>query len=74
MQHYVDKNAVCPFYTKQEGLRVYCEGFCRDNSLNVVFRRNIDMDEHKTHFCCNINGYRKCPLYPVIEKQYEDNQ
>lgn len=72
MQHYVDKYAQCPFYSQQDKLKLHCEGFCRNNSIHLVFNTRTDMDEHKRLYCNNIRNYAKCPLYPVISKQYED--
>ena len=70
MSAHLDQKTVCPFYTQQEGYRVYCEGFAKGNSMQVCFRNAALMKKHKDSFCNNIDNYQKCPLYPVIEKKY----
>lgn len=71
MQHYVSKEVVCPFYHKEDGARIFCEGFCKSCNLQISFRRRDQLITHKDTHCNNFKGYKKCPLYPIINKQYE---
>lgn len=77
MQNYVSKEVMCPFY-KQEELgkgqkptKIRCEGFCKTCSLQISFGRREQLIMHKERYCNSIEGYTECPLFSVINKQYE---
>lgn len=71
MQHYVAKEVVCPFYHQEDSTRIRCEGFCSTTSLQTSFKFREQLISHKARHCNDIKGYMKCPLYGVINKQYE---
>lgn len=73
MKHFVDKYAKCPFYGKEAPLKVYCEGYCEGNNIQLSFATKELMKEHKNRYCNDIHGYRKCPLYHVVMKKYEED-
>ena len=64
-------DVVCPFYHAEEGLRIKCEGYCSTNTLQICFTSKEYYKSHKFTHCMNMKGYRQCPLYGVINKQYE---
>lgn len=73
MQKYVSKYVVCPFYHKEDGVKILCEGFCEaTTSLQSTFRCREDLRLHKKKYCEAMNGFKKCPLYPAINRQYEE--
>lgn len=67
----VATDVVCPFYHAEDGLKLRCEGFCETVTIQLYFSRKEQMQIHKHRHCMDIKGYPKCPLYPIIEKQYE---
>ena len=71
MRKYVSKEVICPFYRVEEGLKLHCEGFCPDCSLQISFTRRDVMRMHKDRYCNSFKGYPECPLYPAINDQYE---
>lgn len=71
MKHYVSKEAVCPFYRQETGRRLHCEGFCPSCSLQITFSGHSVLVTHKMRHCNSFKGYPECPLYPVINEQYE---
>ena len=71
MQHYVSKEVVCPFYHKEVDNRIFCEGFCNTCSMQITFNRRDQLITHKDTHCNSFKGYKRCPLFPVINKQYE---
>ena len=71
MQHYTAKEVICPFYKKEEQLRLYCEGFCPTCHLQITFTGLRHMYTHKAKHCNSFKGYPQCPLYPAINGQYE---
>lgn len=70
MKSYVDKGIVCPFYTKENGSKIHCEGFSHSTSIQTSFNSNDLLITHKCRYCRNIARYTTCPLYPIIEKKY----
>ena len=65
------KEVVCPFYHKEVGAKILCEGFCRTTSLQTTFIRREQLIAHKERHCNSFKGYPECPLYSIINKQYE---
>lgn len=74
MKHYVSKYVVCPFYSQEEPLKLHCEGYCKGNSIILVFNSKAILNQHKNLYCTELNGYDKCPIYPVVMKQYEEKK
>jgi hypothetical protein len=75
MENRVDvvTDIVCPFYHAEMGLKLRCEGFCEAVTIQLSFLGKEQMQIHKHQHCMNIRGYRRCPIYPVINKQYEED-
>ena len=71
MRNYTSKEVICPFYKQEDGLKLRCEGFCPSSSLQISFSRRDVMHMHKDRHCNSFSGYPECPLFPVINKQYE---
>jgi hypothetical protein len=81
MQNYTSKEVMCPFYKQEEldkgrnkATKIRCEGFCKSCSLQTSFARREQLIMHKERYCNSIEGYPKCPLFPVINKQYESEE
>lgn len=74
MQRYCSKEVVCPFYHKEEAMKLLCEGFCKSCSLQVSFTNKEQLLAHKARYCNTFKGYPECPIYPVINKQYEEDK
>lgn len=72
MKHYISKSAVCPFYQQEERQKVRCEGFEKGTSMHLVFTSLEGKDKHKRECCCNEAGYKKCPIYVIVARQYEE--
>ena len=72
MQKYSAKEVVCPFYHKEEATKILCEGFCKTTSLQTTFTSKEFMLIHKAAHCKSFKGYPMCPLYSIINKQYEE--
>lgn len=74
MQHYCDKYVLCPFYKQDDGVRLLCEGIGKGNSIQVSFETKELLKAHKRKFCYCIAKHRQCPLYPAINKKYEEEE
>ena len=68
------KWAKCPFYQSSDNKRIKCEGFNEGTNLCLTFNDKEVMVRHTKIHCRNINGFPNCPLYPVIMKQYEEEE
>lgn len=73
MQGYISKEVVCPFYKQEEGVKIRCEGFSRSCSLQTSFCNKEKLLNHKGRFCNSMEGYTRCPLYPAIYRQYDED-
>ncbi|MBP3555766.1 MAG: hypothetical protein J6K63_09000 [Clostridia bacterium] len=71
MSNFLDKYVACPFYFKQEGRKIYCDGFEQGVRIHLSFGNKILMNKHKSQYCHSVKGCEKCPIYPVIEKRYK---
>lgn len=71
MKGYISKSVICPFYKQDEGLKIRCEGFCASCSLQISFGNKETLLLHRKIHCESFDGYLKCPLFPVINRQYE---
>lgn len=74
MKHYVSAEAVCPFYTQEQPLKIHCEGISQGSSIQVSFADKGKKIRHRKHFCSQHSHYEKCPLYEAIAKQYEEDK
>ena len=73
--HHLAKSAVCPFFQNADNkFKVKCEGFNEGTRICLCFADKSKMNRHTKIFCRNINGYENCPLFPVINKQYEEEK
>lgn len=54
MIYFEDSFATCPFYQRESGYRLICEGITENASNITVFPNKSDMNKHKAKFC------RKC--------------
>ena len=74
MSNFGDKYVACPFYFKQEGRKLYCDGFAKGVYIHLSFKTNTVLERHKARHCHSIGGCKKCPIYPLIEKRYEEEK
>lgn len=73
MQNYSDKYVSCPFYSQESGSKIRCEGFTENNSLQTTFDTKELLKAHKRRFCYAISKHKECPLYPIINQKYKEN-
>ena len=71
--HPLIKSAVCPFFQAATTVGLTCEGFDKVTSMRLRFDSKESMKAHTWRFCTSMNGYTNCPLYPVIMKQYKED-
>ena len=69
---YMDKNVVCPFYIREETLKIRCEGYRNGTKIHLCFDCKNRKTEHKKKYCKDMDNYKDCPLYAVIDEQYKN--
>lgn len=74
MRNYSDKYVACPFYSQEDGSKIRCEGFAEDNSLQTTFDTKEHLKAHKRRFCYAISRHKECPLFPIINQKYKENE
>lgn len=74
MKHYESKAVVCPFYHQEQAMKIHCDGFGEDNTVQVSFTSKEAKMRHRKAHCLNIKAYRKCPLYSAIESQFKEDE
>ena len=71
--HHLSKSAVCPFFVTANTSSIKCEGYNEGTNLRLIFFDREKMDNHTRLYCNNMDGFKSCPLYPIIMKQYEED-
>ena len=61
---YYDNDAVCPFFKKDAGLKVYCE-------MATLRFPDVESKEQFVAACCDMRGCKECPLYKTLNAYYE---
>lgn len=73
-KQYENKGIICPFYKCEEGTNIFCEGFCKSTRLHISFSNYATFKMHREVHCKSFDGWEKCPIFPVINKQYEGGE
>lgn len=70
--NFIDKDIVCPFYQKVTLTKIHCEGIDQNSNIQLHFINKQFQQIHEAKYCMNIEKYKKCPLYTIIARQYQD--
>lgn len=65
-----DKFVVCPFYHWSTFNRICCEGVQNNNTTNLMFGEKSKTREYMGKFCCDIDKYRTCAIYGMLNRKY----
>ena len=77
IKYYRDQSVACPFYSREESLvirKIHCEGYAVGNHIHVCFDSKELIKAHKNKFCKKASGHKKCPLYQIIAKKYQEEK
>lgn len=61
--------AVCPFFSKHEGDKIYCNNY-NNCKVRVTFDTRETINEQMTPICISY-GYVECPLYKFLYERLE---
>lgn len=71
--HHLIKSAVCPFFLNATAFGIKCEGFGDAVTVKLCFGCKESMKAHSNRYCTRLDGYKECPLYPMIMEQYKED-
>lgn len=60
----------CPFYQRELGKAVVCEGLEPGSVVKLEFRRGDSLSRYKGRFCCSMN-WESCPIAKILTAKYE---
>lgn len=69
-RHYESSEALCPFYKREEGSQIWCDGPNGCTYIALSFREHHEADKHKKQFCRCF--WTKCPLAIMNWSLFED--
>ena len=65
----VDKNAECPYYRKDDGIRLICEGITSEmDTINLVFPNRKALLTYRRENCCRC--WKECAIKKLIDKKW----
>lgn len=67
---YKDVDVKCPFFKRQTNVGISCEGLTDEMFIRLCFQTAKAKDTQMEVFCDN--HYRKCEIYEILEKKYEE--
>lgn len=66
-KHFVNFEAQCPFYKKEDRNVIYCEGLTEDSSIHNAF--SSDARPYKKKFC--YSAWKSCPISIMLWAKYD---
>lgn len=66
----IGRNAICPFFSKHEGDKIFCNNY-NNCEVRVTFDTAKTINEQMTPICVSY-GYAECPLYKFLYERMKD--
>ena len=63
------KDVRCPFYKKDDGVKICCEGIDDKTSVHIVFPSSKDRRSYQLLKCCQ--NYNTCLVAAMNNKKWE---
>lgn len=70
MSSYIAKDVRCPYYKREEGVKISCEGVEDNTIIQLVHRSNKGRLEYQRFFCCE--HYNTCPIAIMLNMVQEE--
>ena len=70
MSSYIAKYVLCPYYHKEEGPKICCEGVEDGTSVHLVFSSPRQRKEYQVEKCCK--DYSKCRVAATLDRKWEE--
>lgn len=71
MKGYVAKEAICPFYHREDEVGIYCEGVNDDSSIKLIHYSSDEKKRYRRRYCCK--EYKRCPIARMLYKKYGED-
>lgn len=65
MGGYSHRYWVCPYFSKDDRLKISCE------AGNVRFPTRQSITRYADEYCCNLPGWEKCSMAAMLNRHYE---
>ena len=72
MKSFVRREALCPFYHREEDRRLFCEGPEADIHLQLIFPRRKAFESYLHRLCCL--DWDRCRIAQMLERKYEERE
>lgn len=73
MSSYIAKDVRCPYYKKDDGVKICCEGVeDSDSSLHIVFPSTGKRIEYQREKCCR--DYNLCLIAAMNNRKYMEDE
>lgn len=59
------KDAICPFYNREAGKKIFCDGITRQTSVQLSFETLSALLIHRRSFCCSYD-FLNCPIADML--------
>lgn len=69
MKSYVRREALCPYYHREEARRLFCEGPEPGIALQLSFPRGQRFDRYLHQYCCR--DWDHCLVADMLARKYE---
>ena len=66
------KDAVCPFYHRENSEKIFCEGLSKETSIQLTFSTVRALKAHRNVFCCGFN-FIGCPIAKMLWDIWEQS-
>ena len=72
MSNYMAKNVKCPYYVKEDGAKIHCEGVEEGTYIHQVFASPDMRRNYQTDICCD--EYDTCPIAKMNDLKWEEDE
>lgn len=66
------KDAICPFYNRETGKKIFCDGITKESSVQVNFETLGTFLSQRNNFCCSYD-FLKCPIANMLWNIWDNN-
>lgn len=70
MSNYIAKDVRCPYYIKEDGSKIHCEGYEEGTYIHLVFPSPSSRRDYQIDVCCY--DYNECPIADMLNKKWEE--
>lgn len=69
MKSYVSRDALCPYYHREDTRRLLCEGPAPGVDLQLCFTRRKGYEDYRRRYCCR--DWDRCLVAQTLERKYD---